>query len=215
MAPDNYEPVAADYPDCSKIVERLVKPEREGKTRKIGRGYWWQFERGRSELYEAISGMERVLVRSRIANLNSLAFVSKTIVFSEQTVIFALGSYGAFAILQSSVHTEWLNHHSSSMRTDVRYTPSDCFETFAFPDLISDLDEIASLYYMHRQSIMNATQEGMTKTYNRFHNPEQHASDIQKLRELHAEMDLFVAGAYGWTDLDLGHDFHETKYTMA
>ena len=37
------------------------------------------------------------------------------------------------------------------------------------------------------------------------------ASDIQKLRELHVEMDNAVAAAYGWTDLDLGHGFHETK----
>lgn len=36
-------------------------------------------------------------------------------------------------------------------------------------------------------------------------------SYIQKLRIIHVEMDQAVAAAYGWTDLDLGHGFHETK----
>ena len=51
----------------------------------------------------------------------------------------------------------------------------------------------------------------MTKTYNRFHDSDESAADIQKLRDLHVEMDKAVAAAYGWSDLDLGHGFHETK----
>ena len=54
-------------------------------------------------------------------------------------------------------------------------------------------------------------QEGLTKTYNRFHNPEETAEDIARLRALHVEMDEAVAAAYGWADLDLGHGFHETR----
>ena len=66
-------------------------------------------------------------------------------------------------------------------------------------------------YHEHRRHIMLTRQEGLTKTYNRFHDPDETADDIQKLRELHVEMDNAVAAAYGWTDLDLGHGFHETK----
>ena len=58
---------------------------------------------------------------------------------------------------------------------------------------------------------MTSRHEGLTKTYNRFHDPDETSADIQKLRDLHVEMDQAVAAAYGWTDLDLGHDFHETK----
>ncbi|MFN9287368.1 MAG: hypothetical protein ACK6EB_04800, partial [Planctomyces sp.] len=48
-------------------------------------------------------------------------------------------------------------------------------------------------------------------TYNRFHAPNEPSADIQKLRDLHVEMDNAVAAAYGWTDLNLDHGFHETK----
>ena len=53
--------------------------------------------------------------------------------------------------------------------------------------------------------------EGLTKTYNRFHDPSETSADIAELRRLHVEMDQAVAAAYGWADLDLGHGFHTTK----
>jgi predicted DNA-binding WGR domain protein len=73
------------------------------------------------------------------------------------------------------------------------------------------LEDIGERYYTHRQSIMLANQEGLTKTYNRFHDSYEHSAEIVKLRELHTQMDEAVAHAYGWDDLVLGHGFHETK----
>jgi hypothetical protein len=58
---------------------------------------------------------------------------------------------------------------------------------------------------------MLARREGLTKTYNRFHDSAEGAGDIKQLRDLHVEMDQAVAAAYGWTDLDLGLGFHQTK----
>ena len=58
---------------------------------------------------------------------------------------------------------------------------------------------------------MHTRQEGLTKTYNRFHDRGEQSADIARLRALHVEMDQAVAAAYGWSDLDLGHGFHETK----
>jgi hypothetical protein len=48
---------------------------------------------------------------------------------------------------------------------------------------------------------MGRRNEGMTRTYNRFHDPSETAEDIQHLRELHAAMDRAVLEAYGWHDL--------------
>jgi hypothetical protein len=58
--------------------------------------------------------------------------------------------------------------------------------------------------------VMLARQDGLTSTYNRFHDPDESSGDIARLRELHVEMDNAVAAAYGWGDLVLGHDFHAT-----
>jgi hypothetical protein len=53
---------AERYPDCMRIVREKVKPERDKVTfSKNAREKWWQFERGRPELYAAIAGMEQVI----------------------------------------------------------------------------------------------------------------------------------------------------------
>ncbi len=74
-------------------------------------------------------------------------------------------------------------------------------------------------YHEHRRQVMLVRQEGLTATYNRFHNPAERAADITRLRTLHVEMDHAVAAAYSWADLPLDHDFHETqqgiRYTIS
>ena len=60
--------------------------------------------------------------------------------------------------------------------------------------------------------------EGLTKTYNRFHDPDERSPDILKLRELHAAMDRAVLDAYGWTDLKPTCEFlldESTRLTWA
>jgi len=66
-----------------------------------------------------------------------------------------------------------------------------------------------SALQVQKQELKN--QEGLTKTYNRFHDPRETDANILRLRELHREMDEAVARAYGWEDLRLEHGFHETK----
>ena len=90
------------------------------------------------------------------------------------------------------------------MKDDLRYTPSDCFETFPFPKAWrsdANLDTIGKTYYEFRAKLMISNDEGLTKTYNRFHNPEETSSDINRLRELHQAMDRAVLDAYGWSDI--------------
>lgn len=101
------------------------------------------------------------------------------------------------------------------MKTDIRYVSSDLFDTFPRPcptdALANTLANTGDKYHEYRLQIMLGRQEGLTKTYNRFHGSDKTSADIQKLRSLHVEMDHAVAAAYGWTDLELGHGFHETK----
>ena len=90
------------------------------------------------------------------------------------------------------------------MKDDLRYTPSDCFATFPFPlnfDVDATLEAMGRTYYDHRAEHMIARDEGLTTTYNRFHDPKEKSPDIVRLRELHDAMDRAVLTAYGWTDL--------------
>lgn len=203
--------VAETYPDCMKIVRERVKREREKQNDKGGKEVWWRFLRTRPELYSTIADMRRVLIIALNSRSCAFSFTSSDLVFSHMTGVFAFDKACYFAILQSFFHVAWAFKYASSLKNDLRYTPSDCFETFPFPEIKNRLEDIGERYYTHRQSIMLARQEGLTKTYNRFHDPKEIAADIVKLRELHREMDEAVAKAYEWDDLKLEHGFHETK----
>jgi len=41
----------------------------------------------------------------------------------------------------------------------------------------------------------------LTKTYNRFNKPSERSVPVQKLRELHGDLDRIVLDAYGWNDV--------------
>ncbi len=204
--------VAEEYPDCMRRVYEKVKPERDRNTySRAAREKWWQYERPRSELYATVADLERVLVKAQVSNTWAWAFVPRGLVYDAKLNVFAFESADAFAILQSTLHWAWAVQYGTTLRLDMSYTPTRNFETFPFPSVTTNLEGIGERYHAHRQGIMQVRQEGLTKTYNRFHDPNEVAEDIERLRELHAEMDEAVADAYGWGDLDLGHGFHETK----
>lgn len=87
------------------------------------------------------------------------------------------------------------------MKDDLRYTPTDCFETF--PAVLHDamMRDTGEQYLCHRAAIMARWSEGLTRTYNRFHDPAERSPDIARLRDLHHAMDVAVLRAYGWDDL--------------
>ncbi|WP_254938611.1 hypothetical protein [Cyanobium sp. Morenito 9A2] len=48
---------------------------------------------------------------------------------------------------------------------------------------------------------MVASDEGLTYTYNRFHDPTETSPGLLELRRLHGEMDQAALNAYGWSDV--------------
>ena len=205
---DYPEPVAADWPDLLAIVEERVKPQRQelgdnGDARRR-KEKWWLWGRYTPSLFSAISRLERVLIISRVGQRASLAFLPAGMVYAESTVVFPLSTHAAFCALQSRPHEIWVRFFGSSMKDDLRYTPSDCFETFPFPkgwETQLALETAGKAYYEYRATLMMEHDEGMTKTYNRFHDCYENDPGIAKLRDLHAAMDRAVLDSYGWTDI--------------
>jgi len=211
-AAEYYEgPVAADYPDCLTIVEEKVKPERMKNNRKVRRERWWQFAERAPELYRTIASVRQVLLKALTSKHHGFSAVSTGIIIDQTALVFVFDSFGAFALLQSDLHYDWSLKYGASLETRPRYSLSDCFESFPFPETFTMLNAIGQSYHAQRHKIMLHRREGLTKTYNRFHDPKESAADIQKLRDLQVQMDNAVAAAYGWGDLDLGHGVHGTK----
>lgn len=259
--PDYTNEVAADYPICLEIVERLVKPERDkynplkNSWDKTVKEQWWLFGALRVGLYKTISSMQRVMVVPLVSKYQSFEFASNDIIYMQKLGVIADERYNSFTILQSTIKTEWSWKYCSTLGAGgLNYSPTDAFRTFPFPTPTADLERIGEAYHTLRQSIMLGYQIGLTTLYNLFHSPEllnrsikeiggsqlkakkvkgtqgvevfqfkevpsaieekakALATEIEKLRALHIEMDTAVRDAYGWQDLALGHGFHEVDY---
>ena len=136
---DYPEQVVADFPELLAIIEEKVKPERlrssERSKSSHGRraSVWWQFYHQAKELNAAISDFERVLVVSRSSDTFALTFLYARTVYSEQLIVFPFESYSAFCTLQSRFHETWARFFKSTIKDDLRYTPSKSFDTYPFP----------------------------------------------------------------------------------
>ena len=96
------------------------------------------------------------------------------------------------------------------MKDDINYSPSDCFETFAFPDEWGNdpaLENVGLNFFHFRAGTMVDNNEGLTTTYNRFHEPAEQSPQIVELRKLHAAIDRAVLDAYGWKDISTDCEF--------
>lgn len=161
-------------------------------------------------LHRAMKQTDRVLAIARVSKTVTPAFVSTDQIPNDKVVVFAYDDYFRFGLLTSVLHRTWAIAYSSSLRADTQYTPTDCFETFPQPPYNAGVEAAGKALDQHRAPLMVRNDEGLTKTYNRVHNPEDHSPGIPELRDLHVALDLAVRDAYGWSDLDLDHGFWDT-----
>lgn len=219
-------------------VFRDVKPERqkrkpdgEYKQRKPLPEKWWIYAEKRPALYRAIGSgglfesqakslankdlpLERVIVLGRVGKFLSPVFVETSGVFSDSLTIITSQSGFAFAALRSTFHEEWAWKQGSRMKRDLRYTPSDIYETFPFPRATdrSVLDMLGNDYHQARAEALIDRNTGLTKFYNFFHDPTCLDEDVSLLRSIRVNIDQALADAFGWDDLELDHGFHEVDY---
>ena len=215
-----------EWPELMEIVEKKVKPGRislppKNAWNKQVSSRWWLFGADRKELNAAIAGIKQALINLFTCGLHSFSIVDASKIYANTLNVFVVSIASGFPLLQSKAHEAWSKVMSSSMKDDIRYGPTDCFETFPFPSALLDsaasdpahlsirqsLEAIGERYHQFRTELMIANNEGLTSTYNRFHDPSEPSSGLMELRNLHAEMDQAVLNAYGWGDVSTACGF--------
>jgi hypothetical protein len=211
---------AREYEACFKVVEDRVKPDRRAAGsagwRKRPFVKWWQFREIRPTMFRALKDLHSCFAIAVTSKTVMPVRIPVGLVPSHAVVIFASMDSQLLAALSSSFHYIWALNNGSTLRADLRYTPTSCFETFPIPQ-IGSVDVIERLE-AHRAIMMTEHDKGLTGTYNDFHAERCKDADTLKLRHLHVELDNAIANGYGWSDLQLDHGFHDTpqgsRYTI-
>ncbi|MYB37481.1 MAG: N-6 DNA methylase [Gammaproteobacteria bacterium] len=206
-------PVAADWPDLLAIIEATVRPQRAVQNRKALRERWWQYAEKRPGLYSTVASLSHVLVTGAAAVMyHMISAVPASSVFSHKLIVFPMQGGAAFAALQGRVHEIWSAAFGTTFGSvdALTYNPTKVFFNFPFPVAFQGSAAIESTgndYHRYRAALMVKNNEGLTKTYNRFHDPNESSREIAKLRDLHTEMDRAVLAAYGWQDIPTTCEF--------
>ncbi len=189
---------AKSWPQLFEIVAKRIPSERASQSKEVARWPFWQYWRTRPELYAALDGKQRTIVINCGACPHmAFTFLPTNVIYAHTLTVIASDSIGLFDVLQSRIHEVWVRFFASSMKDDLRYTPTSCFDPFPMPNAFPE----NSGYFENRAQYMATKCVGLTETYNRFHNPDEDSSEVKKLRNLHGEMDRTVLRAYGWDDL--------------
>jgi hypothetical protein len=201
VAHDYPNPVASDWPDMLSIVRARVKPERDKQTRDAIKKRWWLYEKRRPALYDKLSHVQSAIIIPQTSPYYSVAIIGTGYIFDQTLTILPGAEFSKFSVLQSRVHELWVRTFGVTLKDDLRYTPSDCYETFPFPCVSQSLGDLGERYYNLRKEILVRNKIGLTPLYKLFNKSGCDRGDVVGLRCIHDELDALVLRAYGWDDL--------------
>jgi hypothetical protein len=181
------------------ILRERVKPIRDKHPKTRERTQWWKLSRSVRALFSAIEPLQRFMACPAQSKRFHMIWCEPYWCPSNLTSAFALEDDYAFGVLNSSIHTRWATDRSTTLETRPRYTVNS-YITFPWPGEPGDADKarveaLGRSIDAERQRICSEGGFGLTALYNAI----DEGAHVH-IADLHRELDLAVAHAYGWPD---------------
>jgi hypothetical protein len=189
---------AIKYPKALSIIRERVKPIRANNSMPRRRDFWWQLGTNANGMRAALAPLPRYFAVGRHGKRVAVAVVPASTMASDATNVFAFDDDYSMGILLSKAHDAWAWAQSSTLKGDLRYTPTTVFATFPWPDPVTDdqrqaVATAASALYARRSELCLEHNMGLTALYNLMDD-----GGFADLAALHKKLDVAVAAAYGW-----------------
>lgn len=220
---------AQEFPKALALVKENVLPKRM-KAAEKGQGgnkkerthhvqfleKWWQLSYRRTDLLDAISRLPRYIACSRVTSRPILFFVDSAVKPGDALQIFAFADDYSFGILQAKPHIEWFMSKRSNMKSDPRYSSTNVFGTFPWPQSATPA-QVDSVVRASRNlqavcsNALKTAKGGLRALYDTLQLPGKNP-----LRDAHAALDNAVMDAYGFSaSKDLLAQILELNRTVA
>lgn len=202
-------------PDVTKKAKNeLEKNEEEGDWN-AHLQVWWRHWRGRPELFQAISKIQRYVAVSRVTKRPIFDFVSTKVHPGDALIAFSFDDDYSFGILQSEVHWEWFKAKCSTLTARFRYTGDSVFDTFPWPQKpnLSDVKKVAECSVNLRNlrnKIMKENNWGLKDLYKTLDLPGKNP-----LKDAHLHLDSAVRAAYGLDAVDVLSSLLKLNFEIA
>ena len=166
---------------------------------------WWLHWRRRADMVTAIEKLDRYIALTITASWERpsvYSFVNSSTRPAASLQVFAFDDDYSFGILASSLHRRWFEARCSRLKADLRYTPTTVFDSFPWPQAstITQVNIIEKavdeLLQVHAENLSAGM--SLARQYDTLRQPGK-----SRLRALHANLDVAVLSAYGFS---LGDD---------
>jgi hypothetical protein len=202
-------------PNLYQHLLTTLKPERDVNRDKAFRERWWLFGRNRPEIRSGNRGMQRFIATTETTKHRVFQFVDAKVLPDHMIIAIALADPMYLGVLSSRIHVVWTLNQGGTLEDRPRYNKSRCFDPFPFPDpdaiTRARIADLAERLDNHRKGVQIAHPSiTLTAMYNVLQKINAKATlspaedTILKdglvliLKELHDELDVAVAEAYGW-----------------
>jgi len=198
---------AAEYQAPFEYVRQHVYPIRSRNRRRTYAEKWWIYAEPRPAMREALAEACRYIATPRHSKHRIFVWLERAVLANDATIVFAREDDYFFGVLHSKVHELWALRQGTQLEDRPRYTPTTCFETFAFPwpPGTEPVDD-------PRVKAIGVAAKELVEKRDRWLNPEGASKDVLKKRTLtnlynqrptwldlaHRRLDDAVLGAYGW-----------------
>ena len=211
------EEAKSKHPRLLQVLLDEVKPFRDQKRRKGHRENWWLFGEQRHGMRAALQRLPRYVATVETSKHRSFSFMDKDILPDQKLRVVALADGWEIAVLSSKFHTLFADAAGGRLGVgnDPVYNGTRCFDPFPFPDLTEDqrirLRTLGEELDAHRKRQQTAHPKlTLTQMYNVLEKlrageviegKDREIYDqglIGILKDLHDQIDVAVAEAYGW-----------------
>jgi hypothetical protein len=217
--------VRQKFPEVYQHILVRVKPERDGNNEEYRRINWWLFGRRNTLMRGFTFGLERYIATVETTKHRIFQFLDKSIL--PDNMLIAIGTDDAtnLGVLSSHIHVVWTLAQGGTLEDRPRYTKSQCFDPFPFPDTNNiqkqKIRVVAEELDAHRKRVLaehaHLTLTGLYNVLEKLRSgtkPDELDEHDRKIfddglvlimKELHDRLDAAVAEAYGWP-ADLSDD---------
>jgi len=207
----------SEYPSIYQILKDKVYAERSQNRDKQFRENWWLFGRQRPDLREGNRSISRFVATCRTAKHRVFGFLDSDILPDAKLIGISVENAAFLSVLSSRAHIAWAIASGGWLGAgnDSNYNHAECFNKFPFPDLSekqeTHLRHLGEELDAHRKRQQAAHPRlTLTQMYNVLEKAR--AGDVIEgkdkeiydqgligiLKELHDQIDVAVADAYGW-----------------
>ena len=224
--------VRTRYPEVYQHLLGTVKSARETEAERSGtkdaQAYardWWLFGKPRQELRPALASLPRYIATVETTKHRVFQFLDADILPDNMLVAIASDDATNLGVLSSKIHTVWALAQGGTLEDRPRYTKSQCFDPFPFPNANNiqkqKIRVIAEELDAHRKRVLAEHPHlTLTSLYNVLEKlragikPDALDERGRKIfddglvlimKEMHDNLDIAVAEAYGWP-ADLSDD---------